>query len=44
VSANHIAAATLSRLARDGKFNSADAGKALGQLGIDPERADPARS
>jgi len=44
VSANHIAAATLSRLARDGKFNSADAGKALGQLGIDPERADPSRS
>ncbi|MGE5646031.1 MAG: pyruvate dehydrogenase (acetyl-transferring), homodimeric type [Acidobacteriota bacterium] len=44
VSANHIAAATLSRLARDGKFDAAEAQRALADLGVDPERPDPART
>ncbi len=44
VGANHIAAAALSRLARDGKFNSEEARKSIGELGIDPDRIDPARA
>ena len=44
VSANHIVAAALSRLARDGKFKSEEARKAIGELGIDPDRIDPARA
>jgi pyruvate dehydrogenase E1 component len=43
VSRNHIVAATLSRLARDGKFDPAAARQAFVDLGIDPERADPSR-
>jgi pyruvate dehydrogenase E1 component len=43
VSAKHIVAATLSRLARDGKFDAARAVEALGELGVNPELPDPAR-
>jgi pyruvate dehydrogenase E1 component len=44
VSANHIVAAALSRLARDGKFKSEEARKAIRELSIDPDRIDPARA
>jgi len=43
VSAKHIAAAALARLAQDGKFDPARATQALAELGIDPEIADPSR-
>jgi pyruvate dehydrogenase E1 component len=43
VNAQSIAAAALSRLARDGKFNPADAKKAFVELGVDSEAPDPAR-
>ncbi len=43
VGANDIVAAALSKLAREGKFNSGDARKAMAELGIDPEAADPSR-
>jgi pyruvate dehydrogenase E1 component len=43
VSAKHIVAATLSRLARDGKFDAARAAQALADLGVNPELPDPAR-
>ena len=42
VNAASIAAAALSRLARDGKFDAKKAAKALTELGVDPEKADPA--
>jgi pyruvate dehydrogenase E1 component len=42
VNAASIAAAALSRLARDGKFDAKKAAKAIAELGLDPERADPA--
>jgi len=42
VDAASIAAASLSRLARDGKFDPKKAAKALTDLGIDPEKADSA--
>jgi len=41
VSAEAIAAAALSRLARDGKFDKAQAAQAVKDLGLDPESADP---
>jgi pyruvate dehydrogenase E1 component len=44
VSAEFIAATTLSRLARDGKFDAQRAEQAFAELGIDPERRDPARA
>jgi pyruvate dehydrogenase E1 component len=44
VSAESIAAATLSRLARDGKFDIKKAEKAFAELGVDTERGDPARA
>jgi len=44
VNAESIAAAALSRLARDGKFDGKKAVTALAELGMDPERADPARA
>jgi pyruvate dehydrogenase E1 component len=44
VSAESIAVATLSRLARDGKFDVKKAEKAFGELGVDTERSDPARA
>ena len=37
----HIAAATLVSLARCGAITSAKAGKAVRELGIDPDKADP---
>jgi pyruvate dehydrogenase E1 component len=43
VSSEAIAAAALSRLARDGKFDKAQAAQAIRDLGLDPESADPAR-
>jgi len=42
VDAASIAGAALSRLARDGKFDAKKAAKALGELGIDPEKVDSA--
>ncbi len=44
VNAESIAAAALSRLARDGKFDAKRAAAAFGELGIDTERQDPARA
>ena len=39
-----IAAATLSRLSREGKFSPEGARQALADLGVDPEAANPARA
>src|SRR6185369_17743496 len=44
VSAEAIAGATLSRLARDGKFKPKAAQKALAELGLDTEAVDPAKA
>ncbi|HVX65927.1 MAG TPA: pyruvate dehydrogenase (acetyl-transferring), homodimeric type [Bryobacteraceae bacterium] len=44
VGTKHIVAAALSRLAREGKFDAAAAAQTFTELGVDPERADPARS
>ncbi|MCX6589831.1 MAG: pyruvate dehydrogenase (acetyl-transferring), homodimeric type [Acidobacteria bacterium] len=44
VDAENIAAATLSRLARDGKFDAARAAAAIQELGLDPERPEPSRA
>jgi pyruvate dehydrogenase E1 component len=44
VNAESIAAAALSRLARCGRVETAKAAAAIAELGIDPERADPARA
>jgi len=44
VSAESIVGATLSRLARDGKFKPKDAQKALVELGLNTEAGDPARA
>jgi pyruvate dehydrogenase E1 component len=41
VNAEAIAAAALSRLARDGKIKAGRAVKAIAELGLDPERVDP---
>ncbi len=41
VNAESIAAAALSRLARDGKFDAKKIGKAFEELGIDTEKIDP---
>ena len=38
----HIAAATLSELARCGALSGSKAAKAIRELGIDPDRLDPA--
>jgi pyruvate dehydrogenase E1 component len=43
ISANSIVAAALSALAREGKFDAAKAAAAVRDLGLDPERKDPAR-
>ena len=40
--AESIAAAALSRLARDGKFDAAKAAAAVRDLGLEPDSADPA--
>jgi len=42
VNAESITAAALSRLARDSAFDKVRAKKALGELGVDAERVDPA--
>jgi pyruvate dehydrogenase E1 component len=42
VNAESVAAATLSKLARDGKFDGKKAQKAMAELGVDTERGDPA--
>jgi pyruvate dehydrogenase E1 component len=42
INAAAIAGTALSRLARDGKFDAKKAAKALGELGLDPEKVDPA--
>jgi pyruvate dehydrogenase E1 component len=42
VDAASIAAAALSKLARDGKFDAKKAAKAIADLEIDPEKIDPA--
>jgi pyruvate dehydrogenase E1 component len=44
VNAESIAAAALSRLARDGKFDAEKAAAAFGELGVDTETPDPARA
>jgi pyruvate dehydrogenase E1 component len=44
VSAESIVGATVSRLAREGQFNPADAQKALEDLGLNTEALDPARA
>ena len=44
VNAESIAAAALSRLARDGKFEAAKARAAFGELGVNAEKIDPARA
>jgi pyruvate dehydrogenase E1 component len=44
VNAASIAAAALSRLAREGKFDPKKARAALAELGIDGEKGDPARA
>jgi pyruvate dehydrogenase E1 component len=44
INAESIAAAALSRLARDGKFDARKARAAFAELGVDTERADPARA
>jgi pyruvate dehydrogenase E1 component len=44
VSAEAIAGAALSRLAREGKFDASRAEKAFAELGVDAERGDPARA
>jgi pyruvate dehydrogenase E1 component len=42
VNAESVVAATLSKLAREGKFNQARAQEAFVELGVDTETADPA--
>jgi pyruvate dehydrogenase E1 component len=44
INAESIAAAGLSRLARGGKFDNAKAKAAFAELGVDPEKIDPARA
>src|SRR5215469_1128326 len=44
INAESIAAAALSRLARDGKFDAQRAQKALQELGVSAEKIDPARA
>jgi len=44
VNAESIVAATLSRLARDGSFDPGKAAAAFAELGVNPEKPDPARA
>jgi pyruvate dehydrogenase E1 component len=44
INAQSIAAAALSRLARDGKFDAQKAAAAFAELGVDTEKIDPARA
>jgi pyruvate dehydrogenase E1 component len=44
ISAEAIAQATISALARDGKFDAQKAAAAIAELGFDPETADPVKN
>jgi pyruvate dehydrogenase E1 component len=44
VDAENITAATLSRLARDGKFDAGRAAAAIQELGLNPERPEPSKA
>ena len=44
INAESIAAAALSRLAREGRFDAQKAGAAFAELGVDTETIDPARA
>ncbi|MGB8885891.1 MAG: pyruvate dehydrogenase (acetyl-transferring), homodimeric type [Candidatus Korobacteraceae bacterium] len=44
INAESIAAAALSRLAREGKFDAQRAAKSFGELGVDTEKIDPANA
>jgi pyruvate dehydrogenase E1 component len=44
VNAESVAAAALSRLARDGQFDAKRAQQAIQELGVNPEKADPAKA
>jgi pyruvate dehydrogenase E1 component len=44
INAESIAAAALSRLARDGQFDALKASAAFADLGVDTETMDPARA
>jgi pyruvate dehydrogenase E1 component len=44
INAESIAAASLSRLARDGQFDAGKAAAAFAELGLDTEKSDPARA
>jgi pyruvate dehydrogenase E1 component len=44
INAESIAVAALSRLARGGKFDPKRAAAAIAELGVDPEKIDPARA
>ena len=44
INAESIAAAALSRLARDGKFDAKKAKAAFADLGVDTEKIDPQRA
>jgi pyruvate dehydrogenase E1 component len=44
INAESIAAAALSRLARDGQFDAGKAAAAFAELGLDTEKSDPARA
>jgi pyruvate dehydrogenase E1 component len=44
VNAESIAGATLSKLAREGKFDAKAAQKAMDELGVNAEAGDPART
>ncbi|MBZ5566312.1 MAG: pyruvate dehydrogenase (acetyl-transferring), homodimeric type [Acidobacteriia bacterium] len=44
VNAESIAAAALARLARDGQYDAARVQNALAELGVNPEKIDPARA
>jgi pyruvate dehydrogenase E1 component len=44
INAESIAAATLSRLARDGRFDAARAKAAFAELNVDADKMDPARA
>jgi pyruvate dehydrogenase E1 component len=43
VDAESIAAAALSRLARDGNFDARRAAQAITELGLNPDRPDPVK-
>ena len=44
VDAENVVVATLSRLARDGKFDASRAAAAIQELGLNPERPEPSRA